>query len=428
MRYDPLPASFFEGNRSRLALQLPPGSLVVLHSNDVMPTNADGSMAFHQNANLFYLCGIDQEETVLLMLIDGGGNCETTLLLRETSDTIAIWEGKRLSKEEASELSGIGDVRWTAEYESILGQYLAKAAAIYLEADEHPRAVSPVETRNMRMGAAIKKTHPGRQFENIYPVIAEMRMIKQPVEIEALRKACSITAEGFTDTLPRIKPGIGEWEIEASLSYEYIRRGARKFSFLPIIASGPNSCVLHYISNDNTCKDGGLVLLDIGAEYGCYNGDMTRTVPVNGKFTPRQREVYEAVLRTMEYAEGILRPGIQKSEYERKIRVHIAGELLGLGLLTPADIEENPEDPPAVRRYFMHGCSHHLGLDVHDVGAKDPVISAGMVFTIEPGIYIREESIGIRLENDYLVGEKETLNLMPNAPIRPDDIERLMAK
>lgn len=415
-------------NRTRLAELLPAGSVLILHSNDVFPTNADGSMALHQNANLFYLCGIDQEETVLMMKIGKNASCEVTLLLRETSDTIAIWEGKRLTKDEASALSGIDDVRWTSEYETSLEEYMAQAGTVYLETNDHPRASNPVQTRNVRYGIEIKEQYPGKTYENIYPVIAGLRTIKSDVEIDMLKKACDITTQGFVALLGCVKPGMGEWEIEARLSYEYIKRGARKFSFLPIIASGPNSCVLHYITNDHVCQDGDLVLLDIGAEYGCYNGDMTRTIPVNGKFTPRQRAVYEAVLRTMEYANSILRPGILKSEYERKVRVHVAGELLELGLITAADIEEKPEDPPVVKKFFMHGCSHFLGLDVHDVGDRDPIIAPGMVFTIEPGIYIRDEAIGIRLENDYLVGETENTNLMPHSPIQPDEIERLMAQ
>ncbi len=428
MRYEPLPSSFFENNRQRLAGQLPPGSVVVLHSNDVFPTNADGTMALHQNANLFYLCGIDQEETVLLMKITGTGTYEAALFIRETSETIAIWEGLRLNKEEAASLSGIKDVNWGAAYPARLAEYMQSADAVYLESNDHPRAETPVQTRNARFSEQLKKDYPGKTFANLYPVMSLLRTIKADIEVEMLKKACGITAAGFIDTLPHIAPNMGEWEIEARLSYEYIRRGARKFSFLPIIASGRNSCILHYISNDHVCRNGDLVLLDIGAEYACYNGDMTRTVPVNGKFTRRQREVYEAVLRTMDYANSILRPGTLKSEYERKVRVHMAGELLSLGLISGKDIEEKPDDPPAVRKYFMHGCSHFLGLDVHDVGERDPIITAGMVFTIEPGIYIREESIGIRLENDYLVGENGNTNLMPDAPIQPDEIERLMAQ
>lgn len=428
MRYEPLPSSFFTQNRERLAELLPAGSAVVLHSNDIFPTNADGSMALHQNADLIYLTGIDQEETVLLMQIGEQGRYDATLLVRETSEAIAIWEGERFTKEQAAALSGIADVRWTSEYDACLDEYVSKASAVYIEENNHFRASNPVQTRNDRYAIELKQRFPAKSYENVFTVIAGLRTIKQPVEIDMLKKACAITTDGFVSLLPYVKPGMGEWEVEAKLSYEYLKRGARKFSFLPIIASGKNSCVLHYITNDNICHDGDLLLLDIGAEYGCYNGDMTRTIPVNGKFTPRQRDVYEAVLRTMNYAQSILRPGVQKSEYDRKVRVHMAGELMGLGLLTSADIEENPDDPPAVRRYFMHGVSHFLGLDVHDVGERDPIIAAGMVFTIEPGIYIPAESIGIRLENDYLVTDEETVNLMPQSPILPDEIERLMAQ
>ena len=255
-----------------------------------------------------------------------------------------------------------------------------------------------------------------------------MRQIKKPEEIEALKKACEITNEGFRALLGFIRPGVGEWQIEGFLSNEFISRGSRKFSFLPIIASGKDTCVLHYIQNNKRCEEGDLVLMDIGTEYGNYNSDMTRTVPVSGKFTARQRAVYESVLNVMTYAKSILRPGILKSEYERLVRVFAAGELVKLGLITPAQVAENPSDPPVVRKYYMHGCSHFLGLDVHDVGEVNPVVLPGMVFTVEPGSYIAEEAIGIRLENDILIGEKENIDLLGDVPLLPDDIERLMAR
>jgi Xaa-Pro aminopeptidase len=428
MKYKPLSADFYKGTRDRLAKEVCEGSLVIIHANDVYPTNADGTLAHHQNANLFYVTGIDQEESVLVMSIGKNGEHHDTLLLRETNETIAIWEGARLSKDEASALSGIEDVRWTDEYDTLLSQCVPSAKLVWLEENQHPRCTNPVQTRNARKALALKKAYPSAKIENIYPILGEMRLIKQPEEIEQLKVACQITGEGYRELLSYIKPGMGEWEVEAKLSYEYLKRGARKFSFLPIIASGDSTCVLHYIVNDKVCKDGDLVLLDIGAEYGNYNGDMTRTIPVNGKYSPRQRAVYDAVLRTHNYAKSIMRPGTPKTEYERLVRVFVGHELVKLGLLTEKDLADNPNDPPAVRRYFMHGCSHSLGLDVHDVGNSQPTFKANMVFTVEPGIYIREEGIGIRLETDVLIGEESNTDLLDGVPLDPDEIERLMSK
>ena len=328
------------------------------------------------------------------------GGWDEILLLRETNEQIAIWEGARLSQEQARELSGIQDVRWTDEYDALLEALVPSASMVFVEANQHPRCTCPVETRNARMTK----------------------------ELKDLKKACDITNEGFRELLRFIRPGVGEWQIEGFLANEFISRGPRKFSFLPIIASGKDTCVLHYIQNDKRCEDGDLVLMDIGTEYGNYNSDMTRTVPVNGKFTPRQRAVYESVLNMMTYAKKILRPGILKSEYERLVRVFAAGELVKLGLITPSQVAEKPSDPPIVRKYYMHGCSHFLGLDVHDVGEANPVVLPGMVFTVEPGIYIAEEGIGIRLENDVLIGETENIDLLGDVPLLPDDIERLMAR
>ena len=325
-------------------------------------------------------------------------------------------------------MSGIRDVRWTNEYDTLLDTLVPAATMVFVEANQHPRCTCPVETRNARMTKELKEKFPDAVLKNVYEIMAEMRQIKKPEEIKALRKACDITNEGFRALLRFIRPGVGEWQIEGFLANEFISRGPRKFSFLPIIASGKDTCVLHYIQNDKRCEDGGLVLMDIGTEYGNYNSDMTRTVPVNGKFTPRQRAVYESVLNMMTYAKSVLRPGILKSEYERLVRVFAAGELVKLGLVTPAQVAEKPSDPPIVRKYYMHGCSHFLGLDVHDVGETNPVVLPGMVFTIEPGIYIAEEGIGIRLENDILIGEKENIDLLGDVPLLPDDIERLMAR
>ncbi|MDO5470395.1 MAG: Xaa-Pro aminopeptidase [Akkermansia sp.] len=426
LRYEPISAAFYADRRDKLAAQLPVGSLVVVHANDIYPTNADGTLAHHQNANLFYLTGIDQEETVLLMRVGKDGSHEDTLLLRETNEHIVIWEGARLTKEMATQLSAVADVRWTDAYNALLAEWVPAAKEVWLEQDNHPRRNTYVQTRNARMQAALQAAYPDAVVKSLYEILAAMRLVKTEAELAQLREACRITGEGFVEVLRSIKPGMGEWEMEGLLSSAYIRRRARKFSFLPIIASGKDTCVLHYISNHKRCEDGDLILFDIGAEYGGYAGDMTRTVPANGKYTPRQKAVYEACLAVHRYARDIMRPGLKKSEYERLVRVRMAAELVKLGLLTQQEVDAAPENPLCVRKYFMHGTSHSLGIDVHDVGPADPIFAVNQVWTIEPGIYIPAENIGIRIETDVVILEDTTEDLIPNAPLDVADIEALM--
>ena len=428
LRYEPIPASFYADRRDKLAAQLPAGSLVIVHANDIYPTNADGTLAHHQNANLFYLTGIDQEETVLLMRVQEDGKHEDTLLLRETNDHIVIWEGARLTKDDATAMCGIEDVRWTDEYNALLAVWVPAAKEVWLERDNHPRRLTYVQTRNERMAAALLASYPDVKLQSLYDILASMRLVKSEEELVQLREACRITGEGWVEILSQVKPGMGEWEIEALLSAAYIRRRARKFSFHPIIASGKDTCVLHYISNHKICEDGDLILLDIGAEYAGYAGDMTRTIPASGKYTPRQKAVYEACLAVHRYAREIMLPGLKKSEYERLVRVRMASELVKLGLLTQEEVDAAPENPLCVRKYFMHGTSHPIGLDVHDVGPADPVFAENQVWTIEPGIYIPAENIGIRIETDVLIHADHAEDLIPNAPLDVADIEALMAK
>jgi Xaa-Pro aminopeptidase len=399
---------------------------VIVHANDIYPTNADGTLAHHQNANLFYLTGIDQEETVLLMRVQEEGRHEDTLLLRETNEHIVIWEGARLTKEDATQMSAIADVRWTSEYNALLAEWVPAAKELWLEQDNHPRRNTYVQTRNARMQAALQAAYPDAVVKSLYDILAGMRLVKTEEELVQLREACRITGEGFVELLGSIKPGMGEWEMEGILSSAYIRRRARKFSFLPIIASGKDTCVLHYISNHKRCEDGDLILFDIGAEYGGYAGDMTRTVPANGKYTPRQKAVYEACLAVHRYAREIMRPGLKKSEYERLVRVRMAAELVKLGLLSQEEVDAAPENPLCVRKYFMHGTSHPIGIDVHDVGPTDPVFAINQVWTIEPGIYIPAENIGIRIETDVVIHADGAEDLIPNAPLEVADIEALM--
>lgn len=429
MRYEPLPASFYVGNRARLAEQLKPRSLAVLNANDIYPTNADGSLTHCQNTDLFYLTGVDQEETILLLCPDAADPKQREILfVRETNDHIAVWEGAKLTKDAARELTGIQNVQWLDAFDGVFTALAKQMEHVYLNNNEHLRCTNPVQTRDARFCEWVHKIYPNHKYERLAPLVGKMRQIKQAVEIEAIQKACDITGKAVRRLLKFIKPGVGMWEVEAELAHEFIRHGARRWGFAPILACGKDTCVLHFTTNDTVCQDGDLVLTDIGTEYGNYNSDLTRTVPANGKFTPRQREVYQAVHRTMKAAFGFMRPGVEKRDYEAQVCKFVEKELIGLGLLTEEQIAAQNPESPAYRRYFMHGCSHFLGLDVHDVGEPNPVFEAGMVFTIEPGIYIPEESIGIRLENDVLIGENENIDLMANIPIDIDEIERLMAE
>lgn len=426
LRYEPIPAAFYVGRRDKLVAQLPAGSLVIVHANDIYPTNADGTLLHHQNANLFYLTGIDQEETVLLMRVKENGAHEDTLLLRETNEHIVIWEGARLTQETATQMSGVEDVRWTTAYHALLAEWVPTAKELWLEQDNHPRRNTYVQTRNARMQVALQAAYPDVVVKSLYDILADMRLVKTEEELVQLREACRITGEGFVEVLRHIKPGMGEWEMEGMLSSAYICRRARKFSFTPIIASGKDTCVLHYISNHKRCEEGDLILFDIGAEYGGYAGDMTRTVPANGTYSPRQKAVYEGCLAVHRYAREIMRPGLKKSEYERLVRVRMAAELVKLGLLTQEEVDAAPENPLCVRKYFMHGTSHPIGIDVHDVGPADPVFAVNQVWTIEPGIYIPAEKIGIRIETDVVIHEDSTEDLIPNAPLDVADIEAMM--
>lgn len=428
MRYQSLPVGFHKGNRKKLYSYLKPNSIVILESNDIMPTNADGHMGFRQQNDLLYLAGIDQEETVLVLFPDAPvEEWKEMLFVKETSELIMIWEGKKLTKAEATAQSGIKTVKWKTEFEGSLMALMNRAEHIYLFDNEHPRAVVEVETRNRRLIHRLKNLFPLHQFERLAPIMENIRATKQKEEVDQISKAIDITREGFLRVLKDTKPGVMEYELEADFVYEFVRRGSRGFAYGPIIASGGNSCVLHYNDNDKELKDGDIILIDVGAEYGNYNADMTRCIPVSGKFSARQRQVYEAVLRIMRKASHLLRPGTTLVEYEKQVGKMMEQELIGLGLLKAEDVEKQDPEKPLYKKYFMHGTSHHLGLDVHDVGSKYRKLEAGMVFTCEPGIYIPDENLGIRLENNYLVTEGAPIDLMASIPIEADEIEKIMA-
>lgn len=428
MRYDPVDSQLFCQNRQRLTKLLKPDSLVVLHSNDVMPTNADGTMPFCQNTDLVYLSGADQEESVLLLFPDAVQPEDREILfVRETNEHIAIWEGSKYTKAQAEQISGIARIEWTSQFDQILEKLLTQAKQVYFNQNEHLRSSAEVETRNDRLRKDVLEKHPAINTERLAPLMHELRMIKSPIEIDLIAHAAKITEAGFRRVLDFVRPGVGEWEIEAEFAHEFLRRRSKGFAYSPIIGSGANANVLHYLENNQICQNGDLILMDVAAQWANWNSDMTRTIPVNGRFSPRQRQVYEAVLRALRYANSILRPGIKPSHYQAKMLNFIEQELIELNLFSAEDAAAQDNSKPLVKTYFMHGTSHHLGLDVHDVAPIDQEVAVGMVFTIEPGIYIKEENLGIRLENNVVIGEDENIDLMADIPIEIEEIEALMS-
>ena len=427
MRYNPINPQLFIDNRKRLATMLKPGSVAVFNSNDILPTNADGSLPLRQNNDLFYLSGIDQEESVLVIFPHSHDPAHREILfLKETNDEIAIWEGAKHTKKSAYETSGIKTVYWLQNFEKVFKSIVCEAENIYLNTNEHLRSSIETETRDRRFINWMKENYPLHKYERVAPVMHVLRSVKSAWEIDLLQEAIDITEKGFRRVLSFVKPGVWEYEIEAEYMHEFLRNRSRGFAYTPIIASGFNACVLHYIDNNKPCKDGDLLLMDVGAEYANYNADMTRCIPVSGKFTPRQKEVYNAVLRVMREATKLLRPGTMLGDYHKEVGKIMEAELLKLKLITDTDIKNQNPDWPAYKKYFMHGTSHFLGLDVHDVGLWHKPIQSGMVFTVEPGIYIREENLGIRLENNILVTESGQKDLFASFPLKTDEIEDLM--
>jgi Xaa-Pro aminopeptidase len=426
MRHTPIPATHYVQVRRRLASQLVPGGMVILQSNDVMPTSADGTMMFRQTADMLYLTGIGQEETILVLFPDAyDPRHREVLFVRETNDHVRVWEGYKLSKDEATTLSGIKTVYWTHEFDRIWHTLMCECKAVYLNQNEHVRSVIEVETREARFSARTKKEFPAHTYLRLAPLLAPLRLSKGAGEVAQLQKACDITELGFRRLLEFVRPGVMEYEVEAEMLHEYVRNGSRGFAYNPIVASGANACVLHYNDNDRPCQDGDLMLLDCAAEYGGYASDLTRCIPVNGRFSPRQRQVYEAVLRIHKAAAQMLVPGNNLPDYEYVVGKMMEQELVNLGLLTTATLK-NLDGSPAYKRYYPHGTSHHLGLDVHDVGARHATFVPGMVLTVEPGIYIQEEGLGIRIENNFVITEGKPLDLMANIPIEIEEIEAIM--
>ena len=426
MRHVPIDPQLFITNRDRLRKLLLKNALAVINSNDILPTNADGTMVLRQNSDLFYLTGIEQEETILLLCPDAADEKQReVLVLREPSEQLAIWEGHKLSKEEARKISGIQSVLWLPEFRGLFHRLMCECDHVYLNTNEHKRAVIEVETRDARFIKDCQGQYPLHDYQRLARLMQRLRVVKSDWEVELLKRASAITGQGFRRVLGFVKPGVNETEVEATFAHEFIRRGGG-FAYPPIIASGDNTCVLHYLQNDQVCRKGHLLLLDVAASCAHYNSDMTRTVPVSGRFTRRQKQVYNAVLRAFRHCAGALTPGKLHKDWQKEAEQFMEKELVDLGLLTLRAIKAQDPDQPALKKYFMHGIGHPIGLDVHDVGLATEPIRPGWVITVEPGIYIREEGFAVRLENTVLVGENGNIDLMADIPIEADEIEELM--
>lgn len=426
MRYSPVDQKLFIANRERLKKLLLPNALALVNANDVPPTNADGTLALPPNSDLFYLAGIEQEQTILFIYPDADDEKHREVLfVREPESDLEIWEGHKLTKAEARRISGIKHIEWLSEFPRIFHRAMCDCEHVYLNSNEHPRAVIEVESREARFVAETVRRYPLHDYQRLARVMHRLRPVKSKPELALIKKACDLTENGFRRVLGFVQPGVHEFEIEAEFAHEFIRHAGR-FAYLPIIATGPNACALHYTTNSARCEKGDLLLLDVAASYANYNADMTRTIPVSGRFTRRQRQVYDAVLRVLRTSVKGLAPGRKIKDWRAEGEEAIAKELVDLGLLRPRELKRQDGEDPAFKKYFMHGLGHPLGLDVHDLGFTNEPIQAGWVMTCEPAIYIREEGLAVRLENDVVVTENGALDLMASIPIEPDEIEACM--
>lgn len=428
MRHHPLDSQLFVDNRARLRKLLPKNALVALNANDVLPTNADGSLPLVPNADLFYLSGIEQEESLLVLAPDAPDEkLREILFLREPNEHLKIWEGHKLTKDEATRISGVRTVKWLSELPMTWHGLMCDAEEVFLNTNEHKRAHVEVQTRDARFIDDCRGRYPLHAYRRLAPLMHRLRAVKSAAEVELLKEAIRITDAGFRRVARAVRPGVAEYELEAEFAHEFTRNRA-KFAYTPIIASGANACILHYIANDRPCAAGDLLLMDVAANYANYNADLTRTVPVDGKFTKRQRDVYDAVLRVMRASIAGATVGKLHKDWTREAQLMMNDELVRLGLLTADDVKQAKPEEPACRKYFMHGLGHPLGLDVHDVGLMHEPLAAGWVLTVEPGIYIPEEKIGIRLENNVLVTDQGPIDLMADIPVEAEAIEALMRK
>ena len=428
MKYKPIPNSFYKKTRKSFTSQMKSKSLAVFNSNDIYPISADSTIPFEQHRDIFYLSGIDQEETILLLFPESlNPKYREILFVRKTNSKIIIWEGAKLNKEQARELSGIETIMWLDDFKSIFQELSTQCETFYINTNEHYRQNVVTETREDRFIKWCKNNYPAHKMAKSNPILQELRAIKTKEEIQQIKIACDITEKGIRRVLSFIKPGVWEYEIEAELIYEFIKNRSRGFAYEPIIASGANANILHYIENNKQCKSGELILIDVAAEYGNYSADLTRTLPISGRFTKRQKEIYNAVLFVKNEATKLLRTGVIWKDFHIEVGKIMTSQLIKLGLLDKSDVQNETTKNPAYKKYFMHGTSHHLGLNTHDYGLLHLPMEANMVFTVEPGIYIPEERFGIRLEDDVVIQKSGApINLMSNIPIEADEIEDLM--
>ncbi|MGC1632655.1 MAG: aminopeptidase P family protein [Gelidibacter sp.] len=428
MKYDLIDHELFIKNRKNFSAQMKPNSLAVFNSNDIYPISADSTLPFQQHRDIFYLSGVDQEESILVLFPDCPKEKHREILfLKETNDHIAVWEGAKLTKEAAFETSGVKTVYWLQDMEKIMFQLMAQCDTVYINTNEHYRAAVETETREDRFTKWLLAKYPAHSVAKSNPILQRLRSVKDQIELDLIQKACAITEKGFRRLLGFVKPGVWEYEIEAELMHEFLRNRSKGFAYTPIIAAGNNANVLHYVLNNQQCKAGDLILLDVGAEYANYSSDMTRTIPVSGRFSKRQKDVYNAVNHVKKEASKMLVTGTIWEDYHVEVGKIMTSELLALKLLDKADVQNENKDWPAYKKYFMHGTSHNMGLDTHDYGILTEPMQANMVFTVEPGIYIPEEGFGIRLEDDLVIQKTgEPYNLMGNIPIEVEEIEELM--
>ncbi|TKC03267.1 aminopeptidase P family protein [Pedobacter cryotolerans] len=427
MKYKQINNLLFVQNRSNFIKRLKTNAIAIFQSNDEFPRSGDQNFLFKQNADLFYLSGIDQEQSILLLY----PNCPNplyreVLFLRQTNDHIRVWEGHKYTKEQANIVSGIKTVYWLSDFEQILHSVIHYADHIYLNSNENDRYAHTVTYRDIRFINQLKEKYPLHHYERAAPIMRDLRVIKSDTEVELTQKACNITKDAFNRVLKFVKPGISEYEIEAEIIHEFIKQRATGHGYTPIIASGNNANILHYVDNNQICNDGDLILMDFGAEYANYNADLTRTIPVNGKFSRRQKDVYNAVLNVLNEAKKIMVDGALWNTYHEQVGEIMTEELIKLKLISITDVKNQPKSQPAYKKYFMHGTSHHLGIDVHDLASRYTPFAAGNILTCEPGIYIPEEGFGIRLENDILITKDGNIDLMANIPIIAEEIEELM--
>jgi Xaa-Pro aminopeptidase len=427
MKYSPINNSLFIKNRKNFIAKMEDNSIAFFNSNDNYPVSADTTLPFEQHRDLFYLSGINQEETILLLFKKSKKEFKEIIFLTKPNDLLTHWQGERLDKKKTLSISGINNIYWLNNLEDLVSDLMKQVKVIYLNKNEHYRAKVETQTREERFNNWIIKEYPNKETKGCNIILQRLRSVKDPIEIQLIQKACNITELGFRRILGFVKPGVWEYEIEAEFSHEFLRNKSKKFAYSPIIASGVNSNILHYINNNNQCKEGDVLLLDVGAEYANYSSDMTRTIPVSGKFTKRQKAVYNSVLLVKNEATKLLRPGLLWKEHYAEVGKIMTSELLKLGLLSKNDVQNQTKENPAFKKYFTHGVSHHLGLDTHDYGDLSRPIEKNMVFTVEPGIYVQEENFGIRLEDDVVVQENaDPINLMKNIPIEIEEIEDLM--